>query len=45
MIEFVLLGLIVAGLALFGAAAVRFGVDTREPANDTRGPAPSVGLS
>jgi len=42
--ELVLLGLIVAGLALFGAVAVRFGADSRETAMDTRGPAHSVVL-
>jgi hypothetical protein len=44
MSEFVLFGLIVAGLALFGAVAVRFGTDSRQTATDTRGPAQSVDL-
>jgi hypothetical protein len=44
MTELVLLGLIVAGLALFGAVAVRFGADSRPAAIDTRGPAQSVTL-
>jgi hypothetical protein len=42
--ELVLWGLIVAGLALFGAVAVRFGADSRPATTDTRGPAQSVGL-
>jgi hypothetical protein len=42
--EFVVFGLIVAGLALFGAVAVRFGADSRQADMDTRGPAKSVGL-
>jgi hypothetical protein len=44
MTELVLLGLIVAGLALFGAVAVRFGAVSRQAAIDTRGPALSVSL-
>jgi hypothetical protein len=42
--ELVFLGLIVAGLGLFGAVAVRFGADSRLTSTDTRGPAKSVDL-
>jgi hypothetical protein len=42
--EFVLLGLIVAGLALFGAVAVRFGADSRQTTTDTQDPAKTVAL-
>jgi len=44
MSEFVLLGAIVAGLALFGAVAVRFGADSRQTTTDTQSPAKSVAL-
>jgi hypothetical protein len=39
-----LLSLIVAGLALLGAAAVRCGVDSRIGLNDTYGPTQTIGL-